>query len=50
MNNILLNCIKRIESSMAGDDTTNIVEEFYKERNKRKRNNDVSWKIFSGDL
>ena len=34
---------------MVGDDATCIVEEFYKEKNKRMRNNDASWKFFSGD-
>lgn len=49
MKKIILSCIKRIEASMKEDEATCIVEEFYKERNERKRKNDPTWKYFSGE-
>ena len=49
MKKIIKKCVKRIESSMIEDHSTCIVEDFYKERNKRRLNNDASWKYFTGD-
>lgn len=44
-----MDCIKRIEASMNEDEARCIVEEFYKERNERRRKNDPTWKFFTGD-
>lgn len=49
MARVILNCVKRIEGAMNEEHCTCIVEDFYKERNERRRNNDPSWEIFTDE-
>lgn len=48
MTALLKDAVKAVESSMDEDLTTCVVEDFYKERNVRRRQNDPTWKHFTG--
>lgn len=49
MKDLLVEAVKNVEASMDENHITCIVEDFYKERNIRKRQNDSTWKYFSGN-
>lgn len=45
-----MEAVKKIERNMNEDHPTCVIEEYYKERNEKRRKNDPSWKYFSGNF